>query len=95
MLAVALLFAGFVSTLVVETVAVFETRPGVAGSVTTSAMVAEAPLATVPREHVTVGFPLQLPWLGVAETSDDPAGMVSMTVTPLAEPEPLLVAVMV
>ncbi|MEK6371999.1 MAG: hypothetical protein AABO58_04830 [Acidobacteriota bacterium] len=57
----------------VVTDAVFETGPGVDGSVITSEIVAEPPLAIVPRLQVTVDVPLQIPWLGVAETND---GMV-------------------
>ena len=59
--AVALLFVAFVSGVDEATDAVFETEPAVAGSVTTSEIVAAAPLAIVPSAHVTVDVPLQLP----------------------------------
>ena len=58
---VLLLFAGFVSGLAEVTVAVLETVPGVGGSCRTSEMVAEAPLASVPRLQVTVVVPLHVP----------------------------------
>jgi len=87
---VAALFAGFVSVFDEDTVAVFDTGPGVDGRVTTSEIVAEPPLLIVPREHVTVVVPLQLPWLGVAETNVVPAGMTSVTVTPPAGAGPAL-----
>ena len=61
MAAVLLLFAAFVSGFDVVTVAVFWTLPGVGGSVSTSEIVADPPLATVPRAQVTVVVPLQLP----------------------------------
>ena len=61
--------------------AVFDTGPGVDGSVTMRVIVADAPFASVPRVQVTVVVPLQLPWLGVAETNDVPAGSASVTTT--------------
>ena len=59
--AVAVLFAGFVSVFDEVTAAVFDTTPVVEGSVTVSAIVAIPPLAIVPSEQVTVEVPLQLP----------------------------------
>jgi hypothetical protein len=59
--AVPVSFAGFVSGFADVTVAVFETGPGVAGSVTTSKIVAVAPLLSVPTSQVTVDVPLQVP----------------------------------
>jgi hypothetical protein len=51
---------------VVVTVAVLLTSPPVGRTMRLT--VAFAPLAMVPRLQVTVLVPLQLPWLGVAET---------------------------
>jgi hypothetical protein len=45
--------------------------------------------------HVTVEVPLQLPWLGVAETNAVPAGIVSVTVVPAASAGPALLTVIV
>lgn len=59
--AVLLLFAAFVSGFVVDTVAVFDTTPGVGGIVSTSVIVADAPFVSVPSVQVTVVVPLQLP----------------------------------
>ena len=56
---------------------------------------AETPLPNVPRLQVTVLVPLQLPWLGVADTNVTPAGKVSVTVTPVALFGPLFVTVIV
>ena len=88
--AVLVSFAAFASGFADVTVAVFETGPGVDGSVTTSEIVALAPLAIVPRLHVTVDVPLHDPWLGVAETNVVPVGIVSVTVTPVAGDGPAL-----
>ena len=95
MAAVLLLFAAFVSGFDVVTVAVFWTLPGVGGSVSTSEIVADPPLATVPRAQVTVVVPLQLPWLGVADVNVVPGGMTSVTETPAADAGPALVTTMV
>ena len=54
-------FAGFVSGLADDTVAVFVSGPGVAGNVTTSEIVALAPLLRMPMLHVTVDVPLHVP----------------------------------
>jgi hypothetical protein len=55
------LFAVLASGLVVVTDAVFDTTPGVEGSVRLRAIVAEPAALSVPRLHVTVVVPLQLP----------------------------------
>ena len=61
----------------------------------TRVTVALVPAATAPRLHVTVPAPwLQpAPWLGVAETRPRPAGMVSVTTTPVASLGPMSWAV--
>ena len=84
-----------VSSEVTETVLVI--FPVVSPStVTLTATVAEASTASAPRTHVT--SPLNsvqaAPWLGVAETKDVPAGMLSVKVTLVAsDGPPLLVMV--
>jgi len=50
---------------------------------TTIATVAVAPLGKMPRLHVTVLVPEQVPELGVADWSVTPAGRTSVSVTPL------------
>jgi hypothetical protein len=55
------------------TEAVFESVPPVVG-VTTKLTVALAPATIKPRSQTTVLVPVQLPWLGVAETKFTPAG---------------------
>src|SRR5258708_23279264 len=75
------LLPAFGSGLVVITLAVFVTGPGVDGSVTVSAIDAEPALAIVPSEQVTVVVPLQLPCVGVAETKGVPAGSAVVTPT--------------
>jgi hypothetical protein len=57
----------------VETPAVFESVPATVG-VTTRLTVALLPAAIEPRSQMTVLVPVQLPWLGVAETKFTPAG---------------------
>ena len=69
---VSLLFNG-VGSSKSGTEAVFESVPAVVG-VTTKLMVALAPAAIKPRSQTTVLVPVQLPWLGVAETKFTPAG---------------------
>lgn len=95
MVEVLVLLARFGSVLDVVTVAVFDTGPGVDGSVTVKVIVAEAALAKVPRLQVTVVVPLQLPVFGVAETNVVPAGRMSVTTTFVADAGPLLVTPMV
>jgi hypothetical protein len=66
-------FVALRSLVVALTVAVLLSGPSVAGR-TTSAIVAETPLLSVPRLQVTVVVPLQFPCDGVAETNVVPAG---------------------
>ena len=61
------------------TEAVFESVPAVVG-VTTRLTVALAPAAIKPRLQTMVLVPVQLPWLGVAETKFTPAGKLSVIV---------------
>jgi len=72
------------------TVAVFVIAP-VAVAVTARETEALAPFASVPRLQVTVVVPVQVPWLGVAETNVRPAGSTSVNVTPVEFDGPLLV----
>jgi hypothetical protein len=58
---VLLLLAGFASGFDAVTITVLERDPGADGNVSTSEIVAEVPLASVLREQVMVGVPLQLP----------------------------------
>jgi hypothetical protein len=77
------------------TLALFVIVPAV-GGVTVIVEVALAPLASVPREHVTVpDCSEQLPWDALAEPKVTPAGSVSVRVTALALEGPSLVAVSV
>jgi hypothetical protein len=76
------------------TLAVLVFVPALVG-VTTIVTVAEAPLARLPRLQVTMLVPLQLPWLGVADTKATPVGNVSVIVTPVAVAGPLLLTVIV
>jgi hypothetical protein len=89
------LFAGFGSVCPPETVAVFETCPGVDAVVTTRVIVAPAPLARVPTAQVTVVVPLHDPCEGVAETKLVPAGSASVMLTPLAASGPLFTMLIV
>jgi hypothetical protein len=57
--------------------------------------VALAPLARVPRLHVTVTVPLQLPCDVMVDTQVAPPGKVSVMVTPVAALGPLLVTTIV
>jgi hypothetical protein len=80
---VAVLLAGVGSVVRAATLAVFVIVPGVLGAVTTISTVAVAPLGKMPKLHVTVLVPEQLPVLGVAESNVTPAGRTSVRVTPL------------
>jgi hypothetical protein len=82
------LLAVFGSGVVETTVAVLATGPGELGPATTSVIVAVPPLAIVPREQVTALVKVQDPWVDVAKTNVVPAGRMSVTVTPAAEPGP-------
>src|SRR5260370_32647857 len=75
--------------------AVFLIEPTIV-AVTVRVMESVQPFASVPRLQVTVVVPpVQVPWLGVAETSASPAGTASVTVTPVELDGPVLVTVMV
>jgi hypothetical protein len=78
----------FGSGVVETTVAVLTTCPDELGPTTTSVMVAEPPLAIVPREQITALVKEQDPCVDVAETYVAPAGKMSVTVTLAAEPGP-------
>src|SRR5438445_6559547 len=77
-LAVALLLPAAASHEEEATLAVLPTIPPTVG-VTVRVTVAVARLARVPRLQVTVLVPLQVPWLGVAETKLTPLGSASVT----------------
>ena len=94
--AVAELFAELGSVVVVVAVAVFVIvlPAAAAGSTwTTGAIVAEPPAGIVPRVHVTVVVPAQVPCDGVAETKLVPVGTTSVNDTPSALDGPALVTV--
>ena len=76
------------------TEAVFESVPAVVG-VTTKLTVALLPAAIKPRLQLTVLVPVQLPWLGVAETKFTPAGKISVIVAVIERLGSTLVTVMV
>jgi|ERR1700730_18024630 len=81
---VAVLLLRFGSLVAAATVAMFVIVPGaLAATVTTISTVAVTPLGKMPRLHVTVLVPAQVPELGVAETNVTPFGRVSVRVTPL------------
>jgi hypothetical protein len=90
--AVLLLASG--SGCVALTVAMFVTVPDEVGS-RTSATVAVAPLARLPRLQRVIGVPLQLPWLGFTVTKIAPDETKSVSVTPDAEFGPLFLTVIV
>src|SRR5713101_2995934 len=89
------LFAGLGSGSVALTLAVLVMEGAAAAcGVTTMVAVALALLARELRLHVTVPAACeQEPWLALAETKVTPAGRVSVMVTLVAPPGPLLVAV--
>jgi hypothetical protein len=82
------LFAAFESELELVTVAEFVITPGVAGAAIVSVTIAVPPLAIVPREQLTDAVPVHVPCDGTAERNDVPAGMLSVTVTPVADAGP-------
>lgn len=90
--AVAVLLELLLSDVALLTVIVLLIVPAVF-ALTSMLMVTLDPLARVPRLHVNVVVPLQLPTLGVAETKVTVSGNVSETVTLLAVPGPLFVTV--
>ncbi len=57
-------------------------------------IVALAPFASVPSEQTTLVVPLQLPWLGVADTNVVPPGSVSVTTTFVTSSRPSFETVM-
>ena len=72
------------SVVAAATVAVLVSDPdALLATVTTMSIVAVAKLGKMPRLHVTVLVPEQVPVLGVAETNVTPAGRPSVTITPL------------
>ena len=77
--ALAELLAVFPSGEELITVNVLVRAPDAVG-VTTTVTVALAPLASVPRSHLMVLVPTQLPTLALTETKVAPAGRVSSTV---------------
>ncbi len=92
--AVDALFAGFESASAAETVAVFVTVPPATGAVTTSVIVAEAPLFSAAIEQVMVEVPLQVPG-GADDTRLLPTGKTSVTVTDVAVAGPALLTTIV
>src|SRR5260370_39369718 len=68
-----------------------------AAAVTVAVRETEAvvPMASVPKVQLTVVVPVQVPWLGVADTNLSPAGRTSVTVTPVELDGPLLATVRV
>ena|ERR1700676_339023 len=77
-----------------EAVAVLVTEPAIVALATMDA-VAEAPTARLPRVQLMVLVPMQVPWLGVAETRVRPAARGSVKITPVEGAGPLFVTVMV
>src|SRR5260370_3097047 len=55
-----------------------------AAAVTVAVRETEAvvPMASIPKVQLTVVVPVQVPWLGVADTNLSPAGGASVTGTP-------------
>jgi hypothetical protein len=90
----AVLFAVVVSGLFPTTVAVFVTVPGVLG-VVTRVMVTVAPAAMFPMSQVRIAPPVHEPCVEEADTNVLPAGIGSVTVTPVSAPGPLLVTTIV
>jgi hypothetical protein len=90
----AVAFAGVELVSFSVTVAVFVIEPA-AVAVAVRETEAVAPFARVPRLQVTDVAPVQVPWLGVAETNVRPAGSTSVRVTPLEPDGPLFLTVIV
>lgn len=63
----------------------------VANGLTMMVTVAVLCLGRLPMLQMTVLVPLQLPWLGTAETKATVAGKLSVTTTPVAFEGPLLI----
>jgi hypothetical protein len=89
-LAMAVLFEGKGSASSAETLAVLVKLPA-AMALATIESVALAPFAKLPKLQLTAV--VQVPWLGIAETTAKPAGSVSVKVIPVAVEGPLLVTV--
>src|SRR3954447_25151556 len=89
-LAVAALSVGSGSNSVAVTEAAFAYVPGRV-VLTTTVTRAVAPFASGPRLQMIGRVPLQLPWLGVTETTVTAGGRASVRVTPVAASGPLLV----
>lgn len=93
---VALLLLEFGSVVNAAIVAVFVSVFGASFStVTTISTVAVAPLGRIPRSHLTVLVPEQLPMLGVAETNVTPDDNILFSVTPLVVAGPVAVPLLV
>jgi hypothetical protein len=93
-LAWAVLFVRFVSGSFAVTLARLTSVPACVARATIE-IVAEAPLASVPREQVSGAVGVHDPCDGVADTRVRPAGRVSTRETPLAVPGPLFLTVIV
>src|SRR5687767_15152608 len=89
------LLPGLLSSTSEETVAVLVTVPLVAVTSACSAIVALAPLASVPRLQLNGSVPVQEPCDGVALMNCSPAGRSSLTITFVAGSGPLFVTVIV
>jgi hypothetical protein len=92
--AVAELLVGLGSGTVEVTLTVFDNEP-VWDGVTTIVIVALAAFDIVPKLHVTVVVPEQLPCDAIADTNVTPAGNTSVAVTFVALSGPLFVTVIV
>src|SRR6266404_1423231 len=96
MVAEAVAFAGVGLVSFSVTLAVFTVvLAAVAVTVALRETEAAAPLASVPKLHVTVVVPVQVPRLAVAETNVRPAGSTSVNVTAVELDGPLLVTAIV
>src|SRR4051794_39253642 len=92
--ALAVLFAVFVSGRLPTTLTVFTWAPTVLG-VVTRVIVTDAPAAIVPMVQLRIAPPVQVPCVVVAETKVFPAGIGSATTTPVAVLGPLFVTTIV
>lgn len=92
---VAELFVTFGSAVVDVTFTVFVTVPAVVALAIIVTTWGLAPLLIVPRLHVTVVVPEQLPWEVAEDTNVTPAGNTSVAVTFAALSGPLFVTVIV
>lgn len=92
--ALAVLLAGLGSGSRALAFAVFVIVPAALGR-TMIFTVESFPAARLPRLHVTVAVPEQLPWLGATETRETVAGSLSVSVTPVAPERPMFLTVTV